>query len=402
MKKKNKKPVAALAACLVAAGLLVGGALFDASAAEAGGEAFTAAFFTADNAELDVDDQGLLVGTSAEGGSVTFDRALPVQFIGVSFQALSEKANFSGVEFTLTDAENADKSVTLSFGKSVRNNEQTVVRINRDSERKVAVSLNGTSSQYFSFSYRSEEKAFVTYAGGDLGKIEKYADGDAFEGFPSGMATLSMKFTGVTGESGIRLLDIADQPLSKYVTADRQGPMMLLSRELPLMLVKEKGDTLVVPSAAVYDLFSEVKSVSVSVVYNGVAVYEGDAASEHEIALTEKGNCSVEYVAYDVLGNKTVKTCTVVTKDPTAPVITLKREKDTAWVGKAYTFQKADVVSENDAELYMYVVNENGGRIAVENNTYTFKKAGKYTVFYYAVDSYQNIAIETYAVEVKP
>ncbi|MGN1076966.1 MAG: hypothetical protein ACI4ST_00465 [Candidatus Gallimonas sp.] len=404
MKTKSRKMVAIPAVCLFAAGLTVSlfasGAFYGVSASGTDGQAFTMNYFTAQNAELNVDDQGLLVETNAEGGSVTFDKALPVDFIGASFQALSGKTNFNGVEFTLTDTKDAEQSVILSFTKSVRNDDYTVVRINGSGERKVAVSLNESGSQYFSFSYSKAEESFVTYSDGALGKVENYSNGDDFEGFSSGAVNFSVRFTGVTGESGIRILDVANQPLSQYVTADRQGPMLLLSRQLPLMLVKEQGETLIVPSVTVYDFFNDVQSTKVTVKYNDDIVYEGDATSEQEISLSQKGTCYVEYTVYDTVGNKTQKICTVMAKDTQAPEITLNKTTDKATVGKVYTLQKANVTSDNSVELFVYIMNENGGRISVQNGTYTFKEEGKYTVCYYAVDVYQNIAIKTYTVEV--
>ncbi len=369
-------------------------------------EPFVAGYFDTTNAALAVDGSGMHVTFSQENNAVTFNKDVADRFARATFHTVDGKTKYAKVQFMLTDSADASKKVNITYYKSTRNPKVTTVRINDkgeqgDSEVKLPVEF-AAGRESLSFVYDKDAKRFTTESGTMLGKITKYYNGEAFEGFPSCKVEISMYMSGVTGESEVRLVNMASQPLNSYVTRDNRGPLVYLSGGFPSVMYLNAGDVFRVPAIEAFDTFSDVKSVNITVSSDSETLYSGDGSTEHEVTLSGKGTYSATYTVTDTLGNQSSQMCVINVRDTASPVITLKKEKDTATAGKLYTVQQAAVQCNNEYTLYVYVINGDGGRDAVDDGeTYTFKKAGKYTVCYYVVDEYDNIARATYTVEVK-
>lgn len=401
MTKKKTKAVSLAALSALCASIAVGAICVGAVKATAE-ESFTQGFFQANDAMLNTNREGIVISVSPDADNkIEFKNEISDGFVGLSFQPCGEeKTRFKAEVFTLTDAADATKKVMISFSRSVRNADYTVVRINSDTECKVDAVFHSELSN-FSFSYDRNSFKFVSYTGVSLGKIAKYADGSEFKGFPSGKVKLSVSFTGVTAASELLLLDVAHQKLGSYVVKDNAGPLLRVDGGLASLTYESLGNRFTVPAFEAYDVFSGVKSTEVKVFCGDETVYTGDGKSSHELTFERKGRYEVIYSATDGLDNFTMMSYVISVLDTAAPKISIDKSRDSAIARKDYAVRKATVECANEYELFVYVIDQNGGRDAVDGDKYEFKKPGKYTVCYYVVDEFDNIARETYTVEVK-
>jgi len=364
------------------------------------GELFMTSFFHSENASFTASNNGVEFMTNGSDSEITLLNAIPVELLNFSFEALEDFTLFEGLEFSIFDTVDPNEYVTLTF------------RENKIGGREVLVlEVNGEPLINLASSFETKKTFSVEIIGNQLyesekllGKINYYLDGRAFAGFTSGYVYVKANFINESGKSKIAFKSLAGQLYTSLIKADTAGPQLIFKNQLAGFANRAKGETFVAPSAFAYDaLNSANEDLKVKITDpSGALIYEGDISQSYSFILAERGTYSIVYEATDtsVKNNRTRRTFYVNSILMEAPKITLSTPTETAKVGAKYTFATANVSSALKAETTIYIVDSNYRKIYVSGSDYIFTKTGKYTVYYYVVDEYYNVAQVSYTVEV--
>lgn len=364
------------------------------------GELFMTSFFHSETASFTASNNGVEFMTDGSGSEITFLNAIPVELLTFSFDTVEKCASFEGLEFSIFDTANPNEYVTLTFRENkIGGREVLVLEVNGESLVNLSSSFEAKKS--FSVEIIDDE---LYESGVLLGEIGYYLDGRVFEGFSSGYVYLQASFINESGESKIAFKSLAGQIYSSLIKADTAGPQIVFENQLAGFANRTKGETFVAPAAFAYDTLNSANAdLKVKITApSGALIYEGDISQSYSFVLSERGTYSIVYETTDTSAknNRTRRTFYVNAILMEAPQITLSTPTTTAKVGKKYTFATANVSSALETKTTIYIVDSNYKKIYVNGLDYTFTKAGKYTVYYYVVDEYYNVAQVSYTVEV--
>ncbi|MBQ8658221.1 MAG: hypothetical protein IJ506_03720 [Clostridia bacterium] len=367
------------------------------------GVSYLTHFFSTNNVSAENTAKGINF-TATQDGSFSFVKKIDVALLNVLLRANEGYSSYEGLSITLTDSVNANERITLSFKNySINGKTATALYLNGEYAKIVDGLLDGTTETDLFVEYDPERLAFVDENGKVLTKISYCENGGKFEGFTSGYAYVDFAFEGVYGETTLTLYRLASQTLTTLVQEDTASPTIIYDSQMPIGTYLAVGETFTLSSARAYDLFGSIESFSVKVVFSdGETVYSGNGSEYYTFNLTKEGVYTISYVAQDTNGKKDTREFFVYSIEGQPPVVTLTNVKNTAKVGKTYKFATASVEDDSKTALTVFFLDEKENRILVdlEKNTYIFKKAGKYEVFYYAVDQYNNFTVTSYVLEV--
>ena len=367
---------------------------------EKAGEAFMTSFFHSESALFTATNSGVEFITDGSGSEITFLNAIPVELLNFSFETVEDFTLFECLEFCIFDTVAPNEYVTLTF------------RENKIGGREVLVlEINGEPFINLSSTFETKKSFSVEIIGDNLyesekllGKIKYYLDGNVFKGFTSGYVYVKASFINETSVSKITFKSLAGQLYTSLIKADTAGPQLIFENQLAGFANRTKGETFVAPAAFAYDTLNSANADLKVKITNpsGALIYEGDISQSYSFVLAERGTYSIVYETTDtsVKNNRTRRTFYVNSILMEAPEITLSTPVETAKVGEKYTFATANVSSELKTETMIYIMDSNYRKIYVSGLEYTFTKAGKYTVYYYVVDEYYNVAQVSYTVEV--
>ena len=214
---------------------------------------------------------------------------------------------------TLTDAANSEVSLTLKLNPEDRSatfGSQRTEGVVSDS--MVLLKYNNYSRR---FQDTSTDSTLFTCESDDLG--------NAFDGF-SGGVYLTVGFENTKGNSAVCFKRLMNQPLGTRdgEAKDQTEPVISLTSQL--VTSQRVGDTFILPSYAVYDVFSEIAESSVSVQSpSGKTLYQGDGEGFQPFAIDEYGKYKITIRASDTAANSTEFTRTVNVGDDVAPELTV-------------------------------------------------------------------------------
>ena len=227
--------------------------------------------------------------------------------------------------------------------------------------------------------------------------------------------SLEIEIVGKTTESvyGLIVEKVGNQTLQRDIKVDNQKPIIVCVGDFSG--IYSIGSTYVSPVVLAKDMVSpELKSFTMTVrdtkgtplYINGVEI-NGIDVRQVEFELTSYGVYTFEYKAIDEAGKKEVITFVVNVPDMVSP--TVKTEGSYAVSGKV---GKAIVVAEfvaednldsaaNLAKRVLVMDANHNFKIVSEGKTFTPDKAGIYTVYCYVTDSFGNVGLCSYNIEVK-
>lgn len=269
-----------------------------------------------------------------------------------------------------------------------------------------------SDADYFHLVYECDDvnNRFVDSRGNavssKIAKIDTWSNGAAFDGYTDGTLVVSFNVIGVDGKTKFALKRVNNQGFYTETIGENKQPFSDFSA--PVLNIDGRyetrydlSDSIVVHSAAAYDVLSAYTNLTLTVEKpDGSIYYQGSAEKSFDLLLNEYGNWIITYTAND--GNEwftSEERYVFDVVDAVAPVIMVAdRLPTTLSVDTVYTFPAATVFDNvtQDCKYYVIVARPDGMREAVVGNTYTFDRKGVYTVSYYATDEYMNVAQKTF------
>ena len=322
------------------------------------------------------DDDAYVLSAAGNGSaSFSFDSALPVSRLDIGMTGVPSASGYSSAKLILTDMKNAADKVEIRLGKI---GSSFYVKYDEESSSLVDI----------------DEKVFA--------EIGYYADGRKFEGFKSGRAYISVVFDGIDGETEI-ILDVIGTHNVTTATDDFGAPVFLDNDKYRSVNLAYMGQTVELPLMKAYDLFDSSAVVSITITApDKTVVFSGEMTKPYILKADKYGTYNVRYVASDAAGNARPLVCSVYCMDITPPEIEVGKMPSTVKVGGTITLPEAKIT--DNATLtekilsYVYVYYGNNIRTLVTNGSFTFKKAGEYTIRYVAYDEFENYTIAEFTV----
>lgn len=342
---------------------------------------------------------------NADGGFTTYQ---PIIANGaqVKLQIDKELNNFSKVTVTFTDAYNLDQQLQVSFVK---------VGI---TDGKIAFYYNGDRTYAaIAPTFLNGGVLSVKFQGGVMKInvsevsiiVDKYLNGEAFNGFTSGLVNIDVKLEEVKAGSAVIVNQIGSQSLRSSVQFDNGKPDIVVNGLYNVSAVP--GQKIKIFSAQAADVLDYNITGYVSVqdpdknyvlATDGTELREVDFSKEYEVELAIYGTYSIVYTAKDSRGNEQRYTAAIGVYDFEKPTITLDGKiKETAKLGDEIEIPEASVVDNIDTDVPYYVYIRRPDQIYLPaSKVPTYDQEGVYSITYIALDTAGNANIIVYKVTV--
>lgn len=244
-----------------------------------------------------------------------------------------------------------------------------------------------------------------------IAKIDTWSNGTPFDGYTDGTCSVNFTIKGVSGATKFALKKVNNQGFYTETVGETKQPFSDFSA--PVLYVHGKyktrynlGDKVFLYRAEAFDVMKAQSYITLTVEKpDGTIYYQGAADVDLPLLLSEYGDWIVTYVVHD--GNdwfSAEERYIFNVVDAVDPIITVAADLPKALaLNTTYTFPTAQVFDNatQNCKYYIIVSRPDAMREAVENNEYCFKKKGMYTVMYYAMDEYMNVAMQTFNIWVE-
>lgn len=271
------------------------------------------------------------------------------------------------------------------------------------------VKANDISGNFYStatalgISYQKNSRTVVDAQRNTLGKIMTTANGDYFDGFPSGECNIVIS-CGTVGEGGFAF-DV--QKINNQVFAGGDSffnsyPEIQLNASLPLEV--SVGDKISIPGAIGADVLSPNVTILLTVKKGNEVVLENLAVDrDYEFTFDNYGTYYIVYKYSDGTTNRTLS-YTIKTIEAVPPEIDMPTQPTTGKVGEKITLEMPTVSDDQSAQPGISIIvcepNNNMFKISADEMCFVPKRAGKYTVFFYAYDECNNYTIVEHVITV--
>ena len=350
---------------------------------------------------------GLTISSLTDGAYADFINPLLSRSLTMNLGIDADKNAFNSLDIYLTDFDNKDLQVKLSY---VKNGDSAEFTINDEDFYNASFGFNKATT--LNFKYDNETRS-ASMGGSDNVVIGKTLYGEDFNGFESEFITVKFVFTGVTGYSTIYVYSIDNQTLSNE-SGDGARPHVVFS---PYKKGEGSlGDVIELDRIYVADVLSPSYSVQFYVLApNGlyatsvegeVLDFDTDYTKKHSFVATENGRYDVYIVVKDGFGNSETFAYSVNVINKEGPTFDLPSDNIIVSAGNTIKLHEAkvsdNVTPADKISIYVVVVCPDWTTEIVENGeTYSPTQYGKYTVNYYAWDTDGNISIASYTFTVK-
>ena len=315
-----------------------------------------------DGFTVERDSNGLTLTSEVDGSfSWLFANAIAAESAALHVKGIKNYSVFDGLDVTFTDYADSSISVTMK----VRHNENGNLQVKfGDTDRELTKGLNktvdsaGKALNEVSFTY----KLGKFYVDGLGVTVTVDDNGNAFNGFPSGMVYLSSEAVGVKAGQQYIIKQIDNHIIGK-AAKDYASPKIAVNGEYGG--IKEVNSTYVVASAFASDVIDPNVTSTVTVLTpngevvtdeNGLALDNVPATKEYVIKLTEYGQYQVRYVSVDWTGQEGALEYAVNVFDQKAPKASIKGEwSATAKVGDTVVLPEIQI-SDDSSSFYEMTV----------------------------------------------
>lgn len=351
----------------------------------------------------DKDMRMFILSADGENDSAKMQFKTPIHadFLAIKLGVVGGNNNFEKISVTFTDSKNGSEKIELSFKQNV--NGKIDAYLNGKFTIELDHSFAYENLSIIDIIYNPTTKTFIEDGGKkQIGVATESVDGGVFNGFSSNKAYISVDLDGVTGDSKIKLFEIAGQTITSH-TYDNSTPF-IVSGNFTRSAIVEYGSIAVMPRFEVFDLYDDKVDLRIEVVSpktNAVSVVE--ETNNYKILVDEYGKYSVTYYATDSSGNETKLIAAIYVYDRTAPTITAVQLPTEVKLDDTLSLPNA-VIKDNVTEecvSWIYVTRDDYQKYTVENNSYKFEKTGVYTIKYGAMDNDGNYTIVEYIIVCK-
>lgn len=375
-------------------------------------------FYAQSGVEIDV-GKALSLKATADDSVVKFMQPLAVNGLNVIFDVAGKNVeytasadiNVQAFRIYVTDARDQSKTVEIAVAL---NGTETKLYVNGVAATTAPTgALNGVSQEQFNITLSASSWSIMnTKDDKVLATILTYADGREFEGF-SDKVYVGFEIERIDSEKSatVNVFSLNGQNYSDIFEDDTIAPVIQVLGDVERSHVV--GSTTTVPAATATDVLSNVTAVTVSVMYNGVAVTDVNGKTlenvpadvEYQFVLSEVGQYTLAYSAKDSRGGQSVPTDYVIRSVvDQKPVITASAELPTAVkVGTEVLLPTFTVTylegNEENLDYGVYITPTNRYQYLSENK-FTPDTVGTYKIRYFALDAYGNYTIWERTLEV--
>ena len=349
---------------------------------------------------------------SEEGAYAQFKNPLAAINVNGKYQYLSvkvgvepTKSNFEELYFTFTDSKFSSEKIEISFAEKVGFNTKFVeVYINGKlvktlTDKLFTVQDKVVARSFVTVGYDDKTFSILDEDGKAYGEIFSYINGAEFKGFTSGKAFVEFGVRGISGESQIKLTQIATQTISSS-TEDDKRPVFL---EEPFSGRAEFGQAIIIPMPKIFDSYDQNPFCKIKIT-DANGTFTKKITQDYEYMPVSYGKVSVEYIIEDASGNSSTKKKSIYVVDRVAPIVNAIDIAGEVSVGEKYSFpnftaidnsNKACTVSVTVTDPYgsMHWVKPIDGKYE-----YVFKISGNYVVTFSAMDTDGNTTKVNYNV----
>lgn len=327
---------------------------------------------------------------------------IPYRF-GVAFNTVEGKDNFSAVDIIVYSEGDVSKSVKITYSIFA---DKTIITIN-DSEQSYTV-LKGfglSKSDFLQFGYNDEAKSFNAFTGVTI-PIKTYLSKEAFDGFGECLQ-FEITMRGITGSAAIKIISVANQNFTNS-TEDRTSPVMT---QYQASSDKVLGSNYTILPAYAADVLNPNISFVLTVTdsagkhvtaTDGTLLFNSDPTRAYTIALSRYGNYRVQYSASDGISVAAPYRFNINVIDDVAPIISLDGVKNTAKIGDTVSIATA-TISDNETQeisVLIYILRPNNKLERLQTQSFKAETEGTYKIFYYGIDNFGNVTVESYVITV--
>ena len=331
--------------------------------------------------------------TAQSGATVEFIRAVQAESFSMNYQVDTKLYNVDYFDIILTDKYDFNNSITVrTYQKG------SVGQVGGSFSTSIATATDGSYTKYTLYydntTFELSDSKDVTFA-----VVERNDAGLPFKGFAANEVFITIKAGNATGNFCVGISGIANQSVNR-VARDAGNPQIFLNPNLGGEA--DFGSTVTVYKAKTYDVYSDIKSFTVTVrnmdsgeiskTIDGKELNGLSAMEDYAIALNQVGRYQVIYTATDSSGRtETVfKNINVFDKEP--PMIKLNGTVPTdAKKGDAIVCPSVmvtdNISSSDEIMVYMVVIAPNGTSDYTTDYYFEAKQSGTYRVYYVAIDS---------------
>ncbi len=371
------------------------------------GEMDMTKYFQGENVGVKALSYGITLSTLTDGAYSDFINSVLSRKLSMTLGIDADKNDFSALDIYLTDFDNKDIQIKLSYVKDgdfaefVINNEDFVI---------ASSGFHNASSINFEYDNKTR---LANMGGSDNVEINKTLSGNPFYGFISEFITVKFVFTGVSGYSTIYVYNIDNQTFSNEL-GDGARPFIVFS---PYMKGEGSlGDVIELDRIYVADILDPnftVQYYTLAPSGNFVTTVDGeimdtdtDYTKTYSFIASENGRYDVYMVVSDTFGNSETFAYSIYIVNKEGPVFNISTKNVVVKAGNTIKLQKAKVVDNitlsSKITVYVVIVCPDWTTEIVKNGaTYSPVQYGVYTVNYYACDLDENISIASYTFTVK-
>ena len=377
------------------------------------GEGFTTSFKDDKDTEDEADDEFYSAGIEviakerSELCGWTFANPQMTDNFKITFEGIKDKANFDALQITLTDSKNDSEQISILLKVGAKN---TTVVVGDLSADVMSISLN--SNQQYSVGYNAGK---FTFGSANL-VATTTTNGEAFEGFSSNLAYVSVAMVNAKAGASYKFLSVNEANISRRnleVFAPNFKILGNFGGNQSLNTVYE-----IFPAMA-NDAFAPNTSLTLTVTgpdgsiitdKNGLKLENVATDKTYYIDLTAYGKYQITYTAKEedwVAQNVLSMVKTVFVIDEAAPQVQFVGEKQTtAKVGDTVsipTFVYQDNVSANENMIVtVSVLNPYGRMYRFEEGETAIKciYEGEYKFIIMVMDEHGNMSYLTHTVTV--
>lgn len=354
-------------------------------------------YFTAQGAEITVQEESVDMVLTKDTASVTFDKPLTSDGFSLSFAGV-EGNTLEKADIILTDIKDDKNSIKLSYIRM--NDDYTAVALN-DSKRSYVTngSMYHQNDVDFYMTYNAKSNV-ITDSSTYTIPVATTQDGNAFEGFSEQMVSVRIELYGRKG-SVMCLKELNRQRLGTEYEVDSVEPMITIINGVSEAM---KGSVISLPTAFASDVLAEKATIKMSVrnpegnivkAEDGTKLEDVTPDKVYQIKIDAYGEYRIEYQATD--GRNATRTVSSQIKvvDVSKPIIKLSEILPTkAKVGEELLLPKMtceDNATEKDGIVTWVTVQHPSGKIRPCSTTLKLEEEGQYRFAFYAMDSEGNI-----------
>ena len=328
------------------------------------------------------------------------------------------------VELCVSQSYHDFKNLFIEFIDSVDSNKKIELKLQsqkpygEQNESKIRLWINGNdlgfiegsfesnTSNTFIFNYDYSSKSIKDSDGNILYNIKTFANGDIFNGFCNGKATISFEIDQVKSKSVIEVKKISNQVISSKLKRDNISPLVILDESFVETRNMYVGETIIVKPFEAFDVLSDQITQNLLITKGKDTVYNGLLDEEIMVNLNELGTYVFEVAIKDSSGNANSKIFVVNVCRFEYSGLKILDSFSSAKLNENVVLPEFETIGDV-SQVYIYVEDAVGVRryatIDKGDNRYhyIFEKKGTYNLGYVVVSTCGLTTMYEWEVEVK-